>query len=42
MEISKKYSWDEISDLAVAGAFETCKTFTDQKSYFTDVVWEAR
>lgn len=41
MEVSKKYSKDELRDLAEATGFKVIKNFDDSRSYFTDSFWEA-
>ena len=41
MEISKKYSLEEIADLAVKSQFSTKATLMDQRGYFAEVIWEA-
>ncbi len=40
-EISKKFDPVEISDLAVESGFNFIRSYSDSKSYFTDVLWEA-
>ncbi|WP_439487280.1 L-histidine N(alpha)-methyltransferase [Algoriphagus sp.] len=39
-EISKKYSFSEISALASSGGFQVIENFTDSEGYFSDVLWE--
>lgn len=39
-ELSKKYSLDEISNLAQASHFKPTSNFLDCKHYFTDSLWE--
>ena len=39
-ELSKKYSLNEISDLAKASNFKLTSNFLDCKHYFTDSLWE--
>jgi dimethylhistidine N-methyltransferase len=38
-ELSKKYSFDEISAIAESSGFEVLHHFTDHKQYFTDSLW---
>jgi len=40
MEISQKYSLEQISDLADSSGFKQMKVFTDSKNYFADVLWQ--
>ena len=39
-ELSKKYSFEDISNLAVASKFELINNFKDCKHYFVDSLWE--
>lgn len=39
MEISKKYSFDQIDDLAEASGFQRIENFSDQKGFFVDTLW---
>ena len=41
-ELSKKYSLEDISDLANASNFRLANNFLDCKHYFTDSLWEKR
>lgn len=41
MEISKKYSLEEIDELSVKSGFSTLATIRDSRHYFADVLWEA-
>lgn len=41
MEISKKYSLEEIGELAAKCSFSTQATVRDKRQYFADVLWEA-
>ena len=38
-ELSQKFSFDEIDDLAEAAGFKVLKNITDSKQYFKDSVW---
>ncbi|GGI25440.1 L-histidine N(alpha)-methyltransferase [Pedobacter mendelii] len=40
MEISQKYSLNEIDDLAQSSGFQLINSFTDQQKYFVDAVWK--
>ncbi|RZL53022.1 MAG: L-histidine N(alpha)-methyltransferase, partial [Pedobacter sp.] len=40
MEISQKYSKQEIEELANASGFKVAKYFTDEQHYFVDAVWQ--
>ncbi|WP_231460265.1 L-histidine N(alpha)-methyltransferase [Pedobacter sp. Leaf132] len=40
MEISQKYSKQEIEELANASGFKVVKYFTDEQHYFVDAVWK--
>jgi dimethylhistidine N-methyltransferase len=39
-ELSKKYSLDQIKDLATSSGFKVNQNFLDCKHYFTDSLWE--
>jgi len=41
-EISKKYSFNELNDLAQATGFEVLDVLTDSRQYFADSFWEKR
>ncbi len=41
-ELSKKYSTEEITDLANLSGFKVNENFLDCKNYFTDSLWEKR
>jgi len=40
MEISQKYSKQEIEELANASGFKVVQYFSDQQHYFVDAVWK--
>lgn len=42
MEISQKYSMNEIEKLALDSGFRTISTFTDSKQWFIDTIWMAQ
>lgn len=42
MEISQKYSQEEIDELAKRAGFMPCGKFTDKREWFVDAVWRAR
>lgn len=42
MEISKKYSTEDIEELALRTGFEIIKNYYDCKHYFTDSLWRAK
>lgn len=39
-ELSKKYSLEEIKELAISNGFSILKNFLDHKHYFVDSLWE--
>ena len=39
MEISQKYSPEQIKNLAAESGFEVAKSFSDSKGWFTDQIW---
>lgn len=41
MEISSKYSFDDIQDLARESGFEIIENFMDDRKYFVDSLWRA-
>ena len=41
MEISQKYSLDDIEKLALQSGFEPIGRFTDRKGWFADCLWQA-
>lgn len=42
MEISRKYTLDSISDLAAESGFAIVNTFTDDRHYFCDSLWQTK
>jgi L-histidine N-alpha-methyltransferase len=41
MEISQKYSLENVEQLALRSGFRPIQNFTDQKNWFIDAVWQA-
>ena len=41
-EISRKYSLEQIAQLAAASGFEVVNNFTDSRNYFVDSVWKPK
>lgn len=41
MEISSKYSFDDILEMASLSGFTVVENFTDEKKYFVDSLWKA-
>jgi L-histidine N-alpha-methyltransferase len=41
MELSQKYSAEEIDSLAQSSGFETVTRFTDSREWFMDVIWKS-
>lgn len=41
MEVSQKFSIEDINELAFASGFETINTIKDQKEWFADTFWKA-
>lgn len=41
MEVSQKYSFAMIEELAETSGFEVAQNFLDEKSYFTDSLWKS-
>jgi uncharacterized SAM-dependent methyltransferase len=42
MEISQKYTLDEVRNLAAASGFKPVSYFFDEKRWFTDSIWLAQ
>lgn len=42
MEISQKYTIDEVTELATRSGFDVMQNFLDSKNWFLDTVWRAR
>ena len=40
MEISQKYSWEMITELAETSGFQVARNFSDRQNYFTDSLWK--
>jgi L-histidine N-alpha-methyltransferase len=41
MEISQKYSIEDVEQMAIQSGFRPLQNFTDQKNWFIDAIWQA-